>query len=47
MGKWPNTYSFTKAVSEHLLISEGQNMPVGLFRPTIGKTVLINVTLFL
>ncbi|XP_048517116.1 uncharacterized protein LOC109540840 isoform X2 [Dendroctonus ponderosae] len=35
MGKWPNTYSFTKAVAEHLLISEGRNLPVALFRPTI------------
>ncbi|CAH1127195.1 unnamed protein product [Ceutorhynchus assimilis] len=35
IGKWPNTYTFTKAVSEHLLISEGRNMPVALFRPTI------------
>ncbi|XP_050306470.1 fatty acyl-CoA reductase wat-like isoform X2 [Anthonomus grandis grandis] len=35
LGKWPNSYSFTKAVSENLLIYKGQNLPVGLFRPTI------------
>ncbi|KAL1492059.1 hypothetical protein ABEB36_012557 [Hypothenemus hampei] len=40
IGKWPNTYSFTKAVSEHLLISDGVNMPVGLFRPTIVTSTI-------
>ncbi|XP_066152625.1 fatty acyl-CoA reductase wat-like [Euwallacea fornicatus] len=35
LGKWPNTYTFTKALAESLLITEGKNIPVAVFRPTI------------
>ncbi|KAG5879702.1 hypothetical protein JTB14_006487 [Gonioctena quinquepunctata] len=35
IGKWPNSYVFTKAIAENLLTSRGQGLPVALFRPTI------------
>ncbi|XP_063924899.1 fatty acyl-CoA reductase wat-like [Zophobas morio] len=35
LDKWPNTYTYTKAVAEDLVRQEAQNMPVGVFRPSI------------
>ncbi|CAH1154753.1 unnamed protein product [Phaedon cochleariae] len=35
IGKWPNSYVFTKAVAEHLILSKGTRLPMGLFRPAI------------
>ncbi|CAG9861086.1 unnamed protein product [Phyllotreta striolata] len=35
IGKWPNSYVFSKAVAENLLLTKGKNLPVGLFRPAI------------
>lgn len=35
LGKWPNTYAFTKALSEDLIRMNGKNLPVGMFRPAI------------
>lgn len=35
MGKWPNTYAFTKALSEDLIRKRAKNLPIGLFRPAI------------
>lgn len=32
---WPNTYTFTKAVAEHLVREESDGLPVGVFRPSI------------
>lgn len=37
LGKWPNTYAYTKAVAEHVIREEAGNLPVGMFRPAIGK----------
>lgn len=35
LGKWPNTYSFTKAVAENVVQKEATDMPIGVFRPAI------------
>lgn len=33
--KWPNTYSYTKAIAEDLVRRESKNLPIGIFRPSI------------
>ncbi|XP_037045453.1 fatty acyl-CoA reductase wat-like [Bradysia coprophila] len=35
LGKWPNTYTFTKALAEDVVRINGRNLPIGLFRPAI------------
>ncbi|XP_011499624.1 PREDICTED: putative fatty acyl-CoA reductase CG5065 [Ceratosolen solmsi marchali] len=35
LGRWPNTYTFTKAVAEDIVRKEGADIPVGVFRPAI------------
>lgn len=35
LGKWPNTYAFTKALSEDLIRTQAKNLPIGMFRPAI------------
>ncbi|XP_066585304.1 fatty acyl-CoA reductase wat-like [Prorops nasuta] len=35
LGKWPNTYAYTKAVAENIIKKEGEDLPVGIFRPAI------------
>ncbi|XP_050339346.1 fatty acyl-CoA reductase wat-like isoform X1 [Bactrocera neohumeralis] len=35
LGKWPNTYTFTKAVAEDIIKIYGNKLPVGMFRPGI------------
>ncbi|XP_045465613.1 fatty acyl-CoA reductase wat-like [Harmonia axyridis] len=35
LGKWPNTYAFTKAVAENIVSENGKGMPVAIFRPSI------------
>ena len=37
LGGWPNTYTYTKAVAEEIVKKEAGNMPVGIFRPAVGK----------
>lgn len=37
IGVWPNSYVYSKAIAENLLLTKGKDLPVGLFRPTIGK----------
>ncbi|CAL1685291.1 unnamed protein product [Lasius platythorax] len=32
---WPNTYTFTKAITEAFLKHEGEDLPIGIFRPAI------------
>ncbi|XP_071557368.1 fatty acyl-CoA reductase wat isoform X1 [Temnothorax nylanderi] len=34
LGKWPNTYTFTKAVAENVIRKAG-DLPIGIFRPAI------------
>lgn len=40
---WPNTYSFTKAVSEEMVRSYATKLPIVVVRPTIGRYVLFDV----
>jgi len=35
LGSFPNTYTFTKNLTEHLLVEEARNMPLCILRPTI------------
>ncbi|VEN48883.1 unnamed protein product [Callosobruchus maculatus] len=35
LGKWPNTYTFTKALAESMLKEVGGGLPFGIFRPAI------------
>ncbi|CAH0548796.1 unnamed protein product [Brassicogethes aeneus] len=35
LGKWPNTYTFTKALAESLIKKTGNGIPIGIFRPAI------------
>uniref|UniRef100_A0A0A9WBX3 Fatty acyl-CoA reductase n=2 Tax=Lygus hesperus TaxID=30085 RepID=A0A0A9WBX3_LYGHE len=35
LGKWPNTYAFTKAVAEHVVHDYGRGIPRIIFRPAI------------
>ena len=37
IGNRPNTYTFTKALAEHMLMKESGNLPVAIVRPSIGK----------
>lgn len=34
---WPNTYTFTKAISEDMVRQYQDRLPIGVIRPTIGK----------
>lgn len=38
---WPNSYAFTKAVSEELVRSFGNKLPIVIIRPSIGKIFLL------
>lgn len=33
--KWPNTYTFTKAMAERLIRDKCEDLPIGIFRPAI------------
>ncbi|KAL3270479.1 hypothetical protein HHI36_021022 [Cryptolaemus montrouzieri] len=35
IGKWPNTYTFTKAVAEHVVADKARGLPAAIFRPSI------------
>ncbi|XP_066999397.2 putative fatty acyl-CoA reductase CG5065 isoform X2 [Anabrus simplex] len=35
VGQRPNTYTYTKAVAEHVLVSHGGNLPIAIVRPSI------------
>lgn len=35
LGRWPNTYTFTKAVAENVVKKEAGSLPIGIFRPAI------------
>ncbi|EFN84876.1 Fatty acyl-CoA reductase 1 [Harpegnathos saltator] len=35
LGKWPNTYAYTKAIAEHVIKKHADDYPVGIFRPAI------------
>ncbi|XP_077995112.1 fatty acyl-CoA reductase 1-like [Glandiceps talaboti] len=35
----PNTYTFTKAIAEHILVEEGNDIPIAIVRPSIVGAV--------
>lgn len=37
IGKFPNTYTYTKALGEQVIQEEAKGLPVGIFRPAISK----------
>lgn len=39
IGSRPNTYTFTKALAETMLLKESGNLPVAIVRPSIGKQI--------
>lgn len=42
IGNRPNTYTFTKALAESMLLKEAGNLPVAIVRPSIGEFTLHN-----
>ena len=40
LGKWPNTYCYTKALAEQVIHECRGDMPVAIFRPSIGEYTL-------
>ncbi|VVC42934.1 Male sterility, NAD-binding,NAD(P)-binding domain [Cinara cedri] len=39
IGKWPNTYTLSKAVAENLIKDYGKNMPISISRPCVGNNI--------
>lgn len=39
-GNWPNTYAFTKAITENMISTNEYHLPISIFRPSIGKGIL-------
>ncbi|KAK9872040.1 hypothetical protein WA026_015290 [Henosepilachna vigintioctopunctata] len=35
LGKWPNSYVFTKAIAEDVIKNEAKNLPIAVIRPSI------------
>nr|CAH7729579.1 unnamed protein product [Callosobruchus chinensis] len=35
IGRWPNTYTFTKALAENVIKDSAGSLPVGIFRPSV------------
>ena len=35
IGKYPNTYTFTKGLAEHVVTTEREGMPLTILRPSI------------
>ncbi|XP_025207299.1 fatty acyl-CoA reductase wat-like isoform X2 [Melanaphis sacchari] len=35
LGNWPNTYTFTKAIAENLILDNHNQLPISIFRPSI------------
>lgn len=44
LGNWPNTYAFTKALAESVVRSKCGGLPIGVFRPAIGKLQIFAIT---
>ena len=36
----PNTYTFSKSLAEHVVKDLGENLPVVIFRPSIGECLI-------
>lgn len=41
LAQWPNTYIFTKAIAETLIRDSSEGLPVGIFRPSMGKKSVV------
>jgi hypothetical protein len=39
--KLPNTYTFTKSLAEHVVKDLGEDLPVVIFRPSIGESLIL------
>ena len=35
LGGRPNTYTYTKSLAEHVLVTEGKGLPAAIYRPSI------------
>lgn len=42
LGNLPNTYIFSKSLAEHVVKDLGQNLPIVIIRPSIGKKQVKN-----
>ncbi|XP_063221091.1 fatty acyl-CoA reductase wat-like isoform X3 [Bacillus rossius redtenbacheri] len=38
--RWPNTYAFSKAMAENLILTQAKDLPVSVVRPSMGKIIL-------
>lgn len=41
MRAWPNTYAYTKCLAEELVQDLGAGLPITIFRPAMGKHIVI------
>lgn len=41
IGDLPNTYAFTKSLAEDVIRREAQDLPILVFRPTVGTYIYI------
>lgn len=39
IGSRPNTYTYTKALAEHVLVQEAGSLPLAIVRPSIGEWI--------
>jgi hypothetical protein len=39
--KLPNTYTFSKSLAEHVVKDLGVDLPVVIFRPSIGESLVL------
>jgi len=37
----PNTYTFSKSLAEHVVKDLGEDIPVVIFRPSIGECLIV------
>jgi hypothetical protein len=37
----PNTYTFTKSLAEHVVKDLGEDLPVVIFRPSVGEGSIV------
>lgn len=44
---WPNTYTFTKAITENLISTNENHLPISIFRPSISKCLFDLKTILL
>lgn len=44
VGSFPNTYTYTKALAEDVILREAGNLPLSIFRPAISKCTRLGIT---